>query len=179
MAFNYEKVEYGRNKADNPGGIQQKAYFISLFDLSTVAVAVAPSAATNINQLGVIDDDHIPAVGKGFIEVYCTLDKGSFDAEPQGDRDGRSYKTMGKIFVPGTDDVAFGTVYALKNDRTLWLFPFVDNDYAQVGSGKFYAEALGKFGTATNSQGVRGTELEISAMEMFYYKYKGIVTLQP
>jgi hypothetical protein len=172
--MDYENLSGPDGTTDNMGGILQKVYAapIRYFD-SIKKVATSP---TTLAGLVDITDTHTFLTDMGFHKFYCTQDKGMVDAEPQGDRDGRSYKQDAKFFYPGSDSELHGFASMAKNDRFIFLAPMVDGTLMQIGTEDFPAEILGKFTTATNSGGVRGYEFTVSSMGPRNYIYKGTVT---
>jgi hypothetical protein len=175
--MNYKTLSGPAGGADNMGGTKQAFYFapISYFD----TIATVEDSPTTLDGLVDITDTHTFNTGKGFHKMYVTQDKGSFDAEPQGERDGRSYKQTFKAFYPGSESDLHGMLSQSKNDRFIVVAEMPDGKKQQIGTADFHAEILGKFSTGTNSGGVRGYEITVEAMSPRNYVYKGTITEFP
>lgn len=163
--------------ARNMGGTQQKVFGapIGWFD----TIAELPAAPASLAEYAVIADDHVFETGHNWLEIYCTLDKGEINDEPQGETDGRGFVSKANIFIPGAGKDVFAQANASNNDKWIWLIPMPDGTVRQVGSKDFFAEALFKFGTGTNKGGIRGFMVEIEAVGPDLLVYDGAITLTP
>ncbi len=161
--------------ADNMGGTKQFFYFAPLdyFDTIEKPDPLDTSLAGKVT----IPVSHTFLPGKGFHKIYCTIDKGSIETAMQGETDGHSYKQTGKYFYPGSDPSIHGLASRAKNDRFITLNVMPDGRVIQIGSEDFFAKIEGKFGTGTNSGGIRGYEFEVSSMSPDNYIYEGEITL--
>lgn len=177
MAIAYADHAGLADQAQNMGGLTQTIYIAPVRDFATIeAVAAAPATEAAAVE---ITGTHVFSTGKKFMKVYCTLDKGEVSFEPQGERDGRSFKQLAKIFHPGAgvDEAGFAALSA--NDKFIVIVKMPDGKMIQIGSADFYAEIIGKFGSGTNSGGLRGYEFEISSMAPVNYIYSGTIALTP
>lgn len=179
-AIPYKKIDGPNGDADkvNMGGTLQLIYIAAVS--AFLSLKKPTPDGTDFAKIVQISDTHTFKTGKCFIPVYCTEDKGMFDSEDVSETDGAGFKHTGKIFIPGLDAEAQGIVSQLTNDRIIALFPTPDGQNIQVGNHMFGAQVKGKFGTSTNSSGVRGTELTIEALApVSMYVYTGTITLTP
>lgn len=83
---------------ENPGGTDNYVYIIKRTDL----VAPFPKLKENAGTPGeyiILDDDFTCDSGKKFAKIYITEDTGQVKDEPQGERDGMSYKSTAKGLV--------------------------------------------------------------------------------
>lgn len=178
MPVNYAKIGNPIG-TPNPGGLVEEYHFYaSKEDFNVIAEpSASPSAVADLVN---ITTNHTFKTGKCFREIYCTLDKGMVDSEEVGDLDGGMWRHVGKIFIPGVDATALGIFTQLRYDKGIWLFKTPDGKLLQVGNKMFGANHSGKFGTSQNAQGVRGTELTVTAMaSAILYLYTGTVALTP
>lgn len=171
----YEDFAGPSGGADNMGGTKQYFYWAPLeyFDV----IERPDPADTTLAGKVTIPITHSFLPGKGFHKMYCTIDKGSIEAAPQGETDGHSYKQTAKYFLPGSDPNAHGFASQAKNDRFITLNVMPDGKVMQIGSEDFFAKIMGKWGTGTNSGGIRGYEFEVSSMAPENYIYEGDIVL--
>lgn len=166
---------------NNIGGTKQFFLWAPKDDFTTIAKV--PNPPVNMNDLVEIADDHTFPIDKGFVKIYCTMDRGELNENIQGERDGYSYKAEAKAFYPGDDATALGTFAQMKNQQGIVLIPLIQSDgsekYMQIGIEDLWAEVKGNFGAAKNAEGVKGTELMIESNQPVPYIYSGNVTLLP
>lgn len=166
---------------DNIGGLTNNWWYAPFSYFATNGIkdvkALDDASVTQESEWAEISDDHeFTAPDQRFAKMYCTLDKGSVDATVQGDTDGRSFKFEFKGFYPGVDTAVLGFFRRAKNDRFIVLAELADGQIIQVGSKRFCAYIIAnKIGTATNSQGTRGTEFIITSMESGPMIYTGAI----
>ena len=161
----------------NMGGLQQKFYFARVDDFATIG---SPSASpTTPGDTVEISTAHTFKTGKCFRVGYCTLDKGGFKADAQGDRDGESFKQEGTVFVPGSDVELHGFASLSKSDRFIALMPMPDGKVMQIGNAMFYANVKSAFDTASNSSGVRGYTFTWESMGPRNLVYSAAISLTP
>lgn len=175
MVIDYTDIVEPNGQANNMGGTKQRFLFapISYFD----TIAKVPTTPTTPAEFVEITDDHTFLPGKGFHKVYTTLDKSGLTSEPQGERDGRSFKQKYKGFTPGSDTTLHGLMAMIKNERCIVLVEESDGKVAQIGSEDFYAEILPKFSTGETTAGLRGYEIEVESVAPVNYRYTGVITL--
>jgi hypothetical protein len=152
---------------DNLGGIITRLYYCPVSDLDTIQEP-DESLSTFVNQadLATISSAHVPASGKGFIEMYNTQNSGSIKYSPQGERDGFSIKVVLEFFYPGSEPEFYGFIRKAKNDRFIWLATQPNGTTIhQIGSNLFPAYLKIKDGgTATNEGGRNGFVFEVESM---------------
>lgn len=175
-------IDYADNdgldgQEENMGGTKQVIYYAPVRDF--LSIKVPNPAASTPDAVVKITDTHTFKVGFCFKKLYCTLDKGQVDIEPQGERDGKSVKTVAKIFHPGAKAEVFGFASLAKNDKFIAIIPMADGTNVQIGSADFYAEISPKFGSSTNSGGTRGHEFEVSSMNPKPLIYTGVISTTP
>ena len=155
----------------NMGSIKQNFWYAPLSYFATDGVKVP--AATTIGTMGTISDTHAFITGKGFHSAYNTLDKGGVDFDPQGERDGRSYKQKGEAFIPGSRLELHDTLGIMLNEPCIVLMEESDGQIIQIGSKDYFAEMIGKFSTGKTTAGLRGYALTIESVSPFNYHYTG------
>jgi len=173
----YEPLAGPVGGARNMGGTKQVAYCAPIGHFETIAEL--PAAPTELGEFAAIEADHVFDTGHNWIEVYCTLDKGEINDEPNGETDGRSFTSKASLFVPGAEKEKFGFANAANNDKWIVLIPMPDGAVRQIGTKDFFAEMLFKFGSATNKGGVRGFMIDIEAVGPDLIVYEGEITLTP
>lgn len=177
MAIDYTAKAGTDAQGSNMGGIKQHIFIAPIRDFATIETVAA--VATDEGEASSIAGDHIFSVGKCFKRVYCTLDKGGVNIEPQGERDGKSFKTSAKIFHPGASVDKFGFASLSQNDKFIVLVPLSDGTIVQIGSEDFYAEIESKFSTGETTAGARGFEFNISSVSPVAYIYEGAISETP
>jgi len=184
MALDYDDFDGPDGQSDNPGGTAGFFYYAPkrYFDPSggiTKPADIGASGAT-LADLARNSDDFTFLTGKGFHKMYVTFNTGDLEAARQGELDGYSFMNKFKGFIPGFEDRLLGFWRVAKNDRFLCLFPMADRVYLQYGDDFFdcYLNAS-KIGTATNSAGHRGTDIEAQVQASGVYIYDGAIVTYP
>lgn len=175
----YSDIVGPNGTEDNIGGATERWWFAPKDWFASIADVkkLDDGTATAFTDYSVIATDHTFTSGKGFIEIYCTPDKGSGSWAAQGETDGHSYKGTMKAFVPGINGTLLGMLRKLKNEKCIVLQELADGKVLQYGSPRFSAKVLAtNIGTATNSSGVRGSEIEVTCMESGPVLYTGEIT---
>lgn len=175
--INYTNMAGPNGQADNMGGTTQRVYIAPIADF--LAIQKPVSNPTTFAAKSEITTAHTFAVGKGFFKAYCTEDKGKADAKSQGDTDGKSFKTEGEFFYPGSLADAHGFASICKNDKFIILVEMPDSDtngYLQVGTEMFPAHIEPEFTSAQNASGVRGYMFKYHANTPTVHIYKSTVT---
>ena len=88
----------------------------------------------------IISDEFNFKPGKGFHKFYSTQDAGNVKSEGVGEIDGRSFKHMGSLFHPGTEDEAAGFASSINNASTIWVIVQADGKKRVIGSEAFPAK---------------------------------------
>lgn len=176
----YSSFNGPNGQQDNMGGTTQRIYFAPISDFATIQKPI-PNPTT-FAEKSEIPAAHSFTTGKCFRKIYCTMDKGKFDAKPQGETDGKSFKVEGEFFYPGSELEAHGLASAIKNDNLIMLVEMPDSDvngYVQIGSEMFQAKISPEFTSATNSSGVRGYTFKYEYMTSTVYVYTAAIPLTP
>jgi hypothetical protein len=180
--MDYQNHSGPNGTEDNIGGLTNRIWYApkSAFAIIQDVKSLSDAAVTDEAEYAEIATAHTFQTGKGFRQLYSTMDKGSVEAAPQGELDGRSFKLHGKGFYPGVDPKILGFFRKAKNDQFIVLCELADGTVWQIGSPRFSAYILpSKIGSATNSSGIRGTEYEITSMESGAVIYSGTITMHP
>lgn len=173
----YAELQGPVGGARNMGGTKQIAYLAPIGWFATIAEL--PDDPATLGAYAAIVANHTFETGHHFIPVYCTLDKGEINDEPNGETDGRSFTSKASLFVPGAEKDKFGFANAANNDKFIALIPMPDGTVRQIGTKDFFAEALFKFGSGTNKGGVRGFMIDIEAVGPDLIVYEGEISLTP
>lgn len=179
-AINYAILAGPEGGADNMGGLTSRAFLASIKDFLVIQKPI--SNPTTFSHLVDISTAHTFNVGKCFKKIYCTMDKGKFDAKTQGDTDGKSFKLEGEIFYPGSESEAHGFAAQSKNDNFIVLEEMPDSEdsgYIQIGTEQFPCKISPEFTVGTNASGTRGYIFKFEAMARRVYIYKGAISLTP
>lgn len=178
--MNYADLLGPDGQADNMGGTTQLAYFapVSTF----LSIKKPTTSPTTPDDLVKITTTHTFKTGFCWQKLYCTMNKGTFDAKHQGELDGKSLKHSGKVFLPGNLASAHGFAAMCKNDNFLVEMEVPDSatgGYIQVGTEMFPCKINPNFSVATNEGGVRGHEFDLETVSPRTYIYTGAITLVP
>lgn len=173
--MDYKDIAAPDGQAENMGGIKQRFFFAPLRYFDTIA-KVDPNGATLASKVEVTGT-HTFLPGYGFHKVYVTLEKGGFTSEPQGERDGRSFKQKLKAFTPGSELTLHGMMAIVKNEPCLVLVEESDSKTIQIGSEDYYAEILPKYMTGETTAGLRGYEIDVESVAPVNYRYTGTIIL--
>ncbi len=178
--MDYDDLAGPSGQTDNMGGLTQLAYFAPITTFLSVKKPTA--SPTTPADLVTIATAHTFNSTYCFNKAYCTMNKGDFNAEPQGETDGKSFKQKFKIFLPGSLPAAHGFAAMAKNDNFLFLLEMPDSStggYLQVGTEMFPCKISPKFTSATNEGGVRGYEFEGETVSPRNYIYTSTISLTP
>ena len=175
--MDYLNLEGPDGQEDNMGGTTQKVYYAPIRDF--LSIAVPAGSPTTPGDTVEIATAHTFKTGKCFKLLYCTMDKGKYDSEPQGDTDGFSFKKTAEVFYPGSNSEVHGLASKGKNDRFMFLIEMPDGTVIQQGNKMFYAHLKSKFSTGSNSSGTRGHTFTIESMGPENLLYSGAISLTP
>lgn len=180
MAIAYSDIDAPDGQKDNMGGFTQRAYFAPVEDFLVIQKPV--SNPTTFEQLVEIATAHTFKSTKCFLKIYCTMDRGKLENKVQGETDGKSFRTEGEIFVPGSEAKAHGFAAAVKNGRFIILLEQSDSDvngHLQVGTEMFPAKIDPEFTVASNAAGVRGHVFKFYANTPRQYIYTAAISTTP
>jgi hypothetical protein len=175
--MNYTDILGPDGETVNMGGLTQRFFFARVSDFLALQEPISNPATPG--DLVSIATTHTFKTGKCFNVGYCTMDKGKFDSEVQGDLDGHSVKQTAEVFVPGSHKDLHGFAAKSMNDRFIGILEMPDGTNLQMGNKMFYMTIKGKFTTSTNSAGVRGYTFTFESMGPKNLVYSGAVSLTP
>jgi hypothetical protein len=166
----------------NIGGLTQRIWVAPIGWFSSIAKKKELNdspAPTDPAELINIDDDHTFILGKGFVQIYNTRDKGKVEYKNNEERDTNGATTEASIMHPGVSASVLGVLTIAENERLIALFEFVDGKRMQVGSERFYAELKFSFDGGNNESGYRGVTIKIKGFESSFQLYNGTITEKP
>jgi hypothetical protein len=175
--MNFADISAPSGDANNMGGTKQRFWFapISYFDV----IAKPSDTPTTLEEIVTITDSHEFLPGMGFHKCYITLDKNGVTFEPQGERDGRSYKQGFKGFTPNSTPTLDALFAKAKNERFIILVEETDGLPRQIGTEDYYAEMIAKYSSGEKSADLRGYEIMVDSVANYNYRYAGtIVTFE-
>jgi len=175
--MDYLDLDGPDGQTDNMGGLTQRFYFARVADF--LAIQTPTLTPTTPEDTVKITTTHTFKTGKKWQVGYCTIDKGKFSSDPQGETDGISLKMKMEVFIPGSSAKLHGFANMAKNDRFICLAEMPDGSTLQVGTQMFFAQFKPKFETGTNSGGIRGYIFEVESMGPKNLVYSGAITLTP
>lgn len=105
------------NGRDNDGGIASEHYYALIDDVATWPTV--PANPLNFADKATLLGNFVMKPGKTFKRIYCTLEKGELSSTQVGERDGKSYETMGTLHFPGNSAELLGFLEHLKNSNIL------------------------------------------------------------
>ena len=180
MAITYSDVA-GLGGKKNQGGLKQFFYWAPKDTFASIAAV--PAAPTTFDQLVEIATDHTFNTGGKFYKIYCTMDKGEFEAPAAGEHDGLVWAPTAKVFIPGDDPVNLGLVSQMMRDYGIFLFPGITEQMAsrfyQIGIEDMWGYAKPSFNAGKNRDGLKGTEIEITSNQPDPIIYSGAIQLTP
>lgn len=179
MDLSFLKSLGGLEGADNTPGLLGYVYFApeSWFETIAKAPALNPTAAAGTSVI--IAESHSFKAGKGFLQLYITLDSNSLKADIVGERDGRGLKIEFEGFHPGSKPESLELLNIVKNIGGIMLVPTPDDQLIQVGAQGLPVELSPSFGTGTLSSGRRGTTVKGECYATGIRIYKGDVVEKP
>jgi hypothetical protein len=163
---------------DNPGGLKTKCYYAPESYFETIK----RTKTTNLPGDSVtIDGAHAFKNGKGFLEMYSTLDFSELKLDPVGERDGRSFKGSIPLFYPGNEKEAAEQAAQLKNEPGILLVEEMDGNgvrYIQCGSEGLGVELIPGYTSGKPSGGRRGWTFTGEFFAQKQYFYEGAIALK-
>ncbi|QNF34354.1 hypothetical protein HUW51_17090 [Adhaeribacter swui] len=143
----------GPDGADNNGGVKTVMYVAPERDFLAIKDTKKTTAP---GDEVTIDGSHTFKPGKGFTEVYGTLDSSENKLEAVGERDGRSQKGTFEFFYPGNAKEAAVFARRVKNLACILIVEELDGIKLQLGSKGLGIEIVGSYTSAKVSGGRRG-----------------------
>ena len=96
--FEFPNDYLNDNEPENMGGMDSVAFFCFSRNIKTWPKLV--SAPSTDPEVAVYQGEFECVDGEGFIQVYSTPGKTGYDAESQGETDGKSFAITGTLFLP-------------------------------------------------------------------------------
>lgn len=164
---------------DNPGGIKTKCYYAPESWFTTIQKPT--NAGTTPGDSVTIATAHVFEAGKGWIEMYSTLDFSELKLDPVGERDGRLFKGTIPLFFPGNDPAAAELAAQLKNEPGILLVEELDGNgtrYIQCGSEGLGVELIPAYTSGKVSGTRRGWTFTGEFYSMRQYFYEAAIALK-
>ena len=175
--MNYEDLTGPSGQADNTGGLTQRLWYAPIADFLSIKKPTA--SPTTAADLVTIATAHTFKTGKCFNVMYITQDKGKYDADAQGDTDGKSFKQKVSSFYPGNEASAHGIAAMVKNDQFIVIVENPDGTMNQIGTELMPSNCTPKYIGGSNAQGTRGYEFEWMANTTRNWVYTAAVSVTP
>lgn len=177
----YKSLKKNTGK-DNSPGIKKKVFAAprEWFDDANVAGGLQGPIAPAVNpgdRYRIIADHNFIA-GKGFIELYTTLDTGEFTAEAVGDRDSRTTNPKLVVQHPGLDAERIEFAELAKNDDWIVLFEGLGGTVYQMGQDGLECDIVPSRGSGKVSGGYFGSTYNVESFGPIFV-YEGAITLKP
>ena len=173
------------NGFDNVSGLKQLIYLARKDWFQTIAKPAndlnSPAFDPLADFVGTVEirDSHIFKVGFGFLPIYVTFDKNSYDAEmPKGNDQSGSIHIV-KGFMPSIDLKKLALVRNCQNYKWIGLVETIDGKFLQIGQQDLWADFIAKFGTQTTTGDIRGSEFTLKAFQVHPTIYSGTITRHP
>jgi hypothetical protein len=168
-----------RTSISNAPGIKKKVLVAPRSYFAASGGLQEPSAtpATMGDQLK-ITTDHTFETGKGWMELYTTLDTGELTGESVGDRDSRTTNPKVEAKHPGlyAEALAFGEM--AKGDEFIVLVEQLDGTFLQLGQDGLECDITYSFSSGKVSGGYNGITFSIESFGPVFI-YTGVITMKP
>lgn len=172
----YGALDWPDGKSNMPG-VQKDVYFIPLSGFTSFpALPPSPSAAKEFHTL---TGSIVLAANCNVIKLYTTYRTGDYKAEPEGETDGKYFKTGGEFFHPGAEADIINFASACPNTPGILFIP-MGGYYIVVGSPGHPVYLSPSFNTGKVGEGRKGTMFVAEAWsERIMTKYEGDLPLVP
>ncbi|PSR53906.1 hypothetical protein AHMF7605_10445 [Adhaeribacter arboris] len=167
---------FGPDGQDNDGGFKTLMYIAPERDF--LALKGTKTTTAEGDEV-TIDGSHTFKPGKGFTEVYGTLDSGENKLEAVGERDGRSQKGTIEFFHPGNKKAAAVFARRVKNLACILIVEELDGTKLQLGSKGLGIEIVGSYNSGKVSGGRRGWTFKGEYYTNKQLFYEGTIALKP
>lgn len=175
MAYNYQKVNGPLGK-DNSPGLKKNVLVAPRSWFDVLSVEVDPDGDT-VGRVK-ITADHTFITGKGWVQLYTTLDTGQLTAEMVGDRDSKVQNPKVECKHPGSKEEILAFADAAKNDEFICLVQGLNNEWLQLGSDGLEALIMGNYDSGKVSGGYKGWTFTIESFGKIFL-YEGTITMLP
>lgn len=165
--------------AENPGGSEQIIYFSPVSDFTTIQAGPAFSAVTGPADACMITTDHEFATGKRFYKLTLNIRSGKITGESVGEVGGKSVLTKFEGLVIDSIMELAGMQRLANADKYIILAPLADGNVIQIGTEKKPATMSFNFDSAGQTEGVRGSIVEVEASDVGMWIYTGAILLTP
>jgi hypothetical protein len=125
-----------------------------------------------------ITEAHTFLAGKGWEELYTTLDTGELTGESVGERDSRTTNPKVVAMHPGLYAEALEFGEKAKGDEFIVLVEQLDSTFVQLGQDGLECDITYSFGSGKVSGGYNGLTFNIESFGPVFI-YEGAITMKP
>lgn len=176
--YNYKNI----GKSVSSPGIASTLYIIPVSNVDTFG-GINTLASTAQGATVIIDEDHVPVVGEGFITMYSTQKFSDMIGESFGETDSRALKIKVNAFSPGLTPAQSEFVKnALNEEGFIILVKDADcttGTVYQIGTHCSPAELMPSFETGNKDGGKKGWTMVFEAIQGSQLFYTGDIPLKP
>ncbi|MEA1971980.1 MAG: hypothetical protein U9N34_01585 [Candidatus Cloacimonadota bacterium] len=163
---NYKNIENTIRECGNMGGIATEVYYAPLSFFKSLATKKTCEDDRELEEMNLLSegvDELLP--GKKLSKIYSTMEKGSLNAERQGEADGISHKIVLSLFNPGLNSSSLGILQTPNQDFI--FFVKTGNKMFRVGNESFPAKmaAEGEAGTGDATGSAKGNTMSFYSYE--------------
>ena len=174
----------GLQGQDNVSGIEQKVWLaeVGWFDVLQNTVRQLNDSLPDDREsaeLLRITADHTFKAGKGFIELYTTMDTGQLALPPAPARDQSGSMASIQVFYPGNDLDAMGFLYVAQNFEWIVLVTAPNGKVFQLGRAGLTCSVRPSYNTNTLTGERAGMAVTIEAFMIRPIVYEGVITPYP
>lgn len=161
----------GLNGAPNMPGVGTILWFCPVEDLETVQVPASGEVK--------ITTAHVAKPGKGFIQVYNSLQSGGVDGGQKGGIDGYYIDSTYSGFIPGIRPEVAKLMMTIQNTEGIWIIRH-NGLYIQLGTKDLpaYCSYMPKTGKVGGDD-VAGYEIKITSFDIGNWFYTANIPLRP
>jgi hypothetical protein len=176
--YNWQNI----GKSASSPGIASIIYIIAIRNIDVFGIYNSTNSTAQGASV-IVDTDHIPVSGQGFITMYSTQKFSEMKGETTGETDSRSMKIKVSAFSPGLSE-AQSEFYknALNEEGFIILVKDADcstGKVYQVGTHCSPAEIMGSFESGNKDGGKKAWNFEFEALNPFLSYYAGNIILMP
>jgi hypothetical protein len=180
MAFDYKHFKK-RVGLDNAPGLKKKAFAAprSWFAATGGLAVPTPDPMNPVpGENYLITGNHTFETGKGFIELYGTLDTAELTAETVGDRDSRTTNPKFVFQNPGLDAEGIEFAEMAKNDEWIILVEQLNGTFIQLGQDGLECDLVPSRSSGKVSGGYTGQTFTAESFGPVFI-YQGDITMKP
>jgi hypothetical protein len=154
----------GIDGEDNMAGVQRKAYFCPIDDIS--ALPGYKTAASTLAEYAEIEGDFTLVAGKNFWEITIEPSTGKIEDQAIEGEGNNSCESTYEFFIPGNRATHLGFIRKVLNTKGVWIVPEADGNYRVLGiKPGVPAITRSSTTTATNSEGSKGTTFTVKSIQ--------------